>query len=252
MAQHDYNIANADGATVRADINSLMEAIASQNSGSTAPSVTFAFMPWFDTATDQLKIRNASNTAWVVQGTLVAGVWTPVVVGGLSQGKHQIYMPAAAGVPYQSTPAELVQQQASAYDNNYAAAFDAASDEMWVFQVVPPKSWDGLTLDIEIFWSPINTNTGNVVWTAFGSKSTSGGPASSWADTDSVTSAAGGIANAVVRAVVPQLTGFAAGDNDAITILVQRSASSGSDTYGNDARLRGIRVAFNITAENDA
>lgn len=67
MATHDYNIANADGATVRADINSVLEAIATNNSSSTAPSVTFPYMFWFDTSVSPavLKQRNGANTAWV-------------------------------------------------------------------------------------------------------------------------------------------------------------------------------------------
>lgn len=65
MAQHDYNIGNADGATVRADINSLAEAIASHNSGSGAPSVTFPYMLWADTASGQMKQRDGTNTSWI-------------------------------------------------------------------------------------------------------------------------------------------------------------------------------------------
>lgn len=70
MAQEDYTISNADGATVRADINSHLEAIATNNSGSSAPSTTFAFQWWADTTTGLLKIRNSANTAWVTVGTL--------------------------------------------------------------------------------------------------------------------------------------------------------------------------------------
>jgi hypothetical protein len=65
MAQEDYTIANADGATVRADINSHLSAIVSNNSGATCPgddvrvSVSGA-----DTSTGLLKIRNSANSAW--------------------------------------------------------------------------------------------------------------------------------------------------------------------------------------------
>jgi hypothetical protein len=72
MAQHDFDIANADGATVRADLNALFEAIASKNSGSTTPSVTFPFMWWADTNTGILKLRNSANTDWITIGTLAS------------------------------------------------------------------------------------------------------------------------------------------------------------------------------------
>ncbi len=65
MAQHDYDIANGSGSTVRADINSVLGAIASSNSGATAPSVTFAYMFWADSATGIMKLRNGANTSWV-------------------------------------------------------------------------------------------------------------------------------------------------------------------------------------------
>ena len=65
MSQHDYNIANAAGATVRADINSVLSAIVSQNSGASEPATTFAYEWWADTTNSVLKIRNSGNTGWV-------------------------------------------------------------------------------------------------------------------------------------------------------------------------------------------
>ena len=70
MAQHDMNLANADGAAFRADANNALAALVSNNSGATAPATTFAFQWWADTTTGLLKIRNAANSAWVTVGTL--------------------------------------------------------------------------------------------------------------------------------------------------------------------------------------
>lgn len=72
MAQHDYNIANADGASVRADLNNALSAGVSLNSGASAPSTTFAYMLWADTTTGLLKIRNAADSAWITVGTLAS------------------------------------------------------------------------------------------------------------------------------------------------------------------------------------
>jgi hypothetical protein len=72
MAQHDYDIANASGATVRADINTVLSAIASNNSGASAPATTFSFQWYADTTNDQLKIRNSANNAYITVGTLSA------------------------------------------------------------------------------------------------------------------------------------------------------------------------------------
>lgn len=68
MAQHDMDIANADGATVRADLNSALQALVSTNAGATAPSSTFANMLWYDTASDQLMMRNEADDAWISLG----------------------------------------------------------------------------------------------------------------------------------------------------------------------------------------
>ncbi len=65
MAQHDYDIANGTGAAVRADLNNVLDAIVSLNSGATAPTTTFAYMLWYDTTADELKLRDGSNTNWI-------------------------------------------------------------------------------------------------------------------------------------------------------------------------------------------
>ena len=65
MAQHDYNIANQTAPTFRADLNLLLDAIVSNNSGTTAPSTTFANMFWYDTTAEVMKQRNEANSAWV-------------------------------------------------------------------------------------------------------------------------------------------------------------------------------------------
>jgi hypothetical protein len=70
MATHNYSIANADGATVRQDINNVLDAIVSNNSNGSSPATTVAYQWWADTASGKLKIRNAANNAWIEVGTL--------------------------------------------------------------------------------------------------------------------------------------------------------------------------------------
>lgn len=64
MSQHDYVIDNANGPTVRADLNNALAAIVTQNGGATAPTNTFAGMPWMDTNNDKLMRRDATNSSW--------------------------------------------------------------------------------------------------------------------------------------------------------------------------------------------
>lgn len=62
---HDYVIANGTGSSVRSDINDALAAVVSQNSSSTAPATTYAYMIWVDTTTNIVKMRNGANSAWI-------------------------------------------------------------------------------------------------------------------------------------------------------------------------------------------
>lgn len=67
MSQHDYNIANQTGLEFRADLNEVLQAIVSQNSGATEPIVTFAGMEWLDESTSPptKRRRNQTNDGWI-------------------------------------------------------------------------------------------------------------------------------------------------------------------------------------------
>jgi hypothetical protein len=69
MAQHDYIINNQTFPSYRTDHNNSLSAIASNNSGATEPSTTYAYQWWYDTSSNALKIRNADNDAWITIGT---------------------------------------------------------------------------------------------------------------------------------------------------------------------------------------
>ncbi len=83
MSQTDMNVANADGATVRADLNAHIGALVTLSSGAVAPSPTFGNMWWFDTAADILKIRDEANTVFVNTASLVGSTWIPIRSGVL-------------------------------------------------------------------------------------------------------------------------------------------------------------------------
>lgn len=67
MSQHDLSIANQGFPAFRSDLNAGLQALGSLQSGSTAPSTTYANMLWLDTSANPsvLKVRNADNDAWV-------------------------------------------------------------------------------------------------------------------------------------------------------------------------------------------
>lgn len=72
MAQADGTIQNDTGANVRSDLNNNFAACFTNNSGSTAPSTTYQYMWWPDTANGLLKLRNGGNTDWITVGSLTS------------------------------------------------------------------------------------------------------------------------------------------------------------------------------------
>ena len=68
MSQNDLNIANQTASATRSDINSALQALGSNNSGSSAPSTTYANMHWYDTSTNILKQRSEADDAWISIG----------------------------------------------------------------------------------------------------------------------------------------------------------------------------------------
>lgn len=81
MSQADFSIANADGATFRADVNDSLQALATQSSGADEPSTTYAGQAWWDTTNDLMKIRNGANNAWVTVASWDGSTWTPYRAG---------------------------------------------------------------------------------------------------------------------------------------------------------------------------
>jgi len=70
MSQHDYDIANQTAPNFRSDLNDALEAVVTNNSGSTEPSVTYANQWWYDTSSSILKIRSEADDAWINVGYL--------------------------------------------------------------------------------------------------------------------------------------------------------------------------------------
>ena len=66
----DYDIANASGAAVRSDINLVLDAVKTLNSGSSDPSNAVAFMLYGDTSDNILKIRNSANSSFTEIGDI--------------------------------------------------------------------------------------------------------------------------------------------------------------------------------------
>ncbi len=77
MSQNSMVIANQTASSARADINSAIQALASNSLGASAPSTTYAGQFWFDSANDILKIRNEADSAWLNVGLFSSGAFVP-------------------------------------------------------------------------------------------------------------------------------------------------------------------------------
>lgn len=100
MSQHDYLIENQDGASFRADINDVLGAAVSLNSGATEPSTPYAYMLWQDTTAGVLKQRNSANTGWVTVLDAIAAVpYSRLLTSGTAQATTSGTSKDFTGIP---------------------------------------------------------------------------------------------------------------------------------------------------------
>ena len=84
----DYTIANDTGANVRSDINAVLGAIQTLNSGSSDPSANVAFQLSVNTTSNLLKLRNAANNGYIEIGNVTqANLGLAPLAGATFTGK---------------------------------------------------------------------------------------------------------------------------------------------------------------------
>lgn len=111
MSQSSHSVGNVSAPAFRAAMNDSLQALASLNSGPSAPSTTYANMLWYDTAANILYMRSEADDAWIVIGTLnqstntfaVSGITNAAIIaglgftpvqqgGGAGQGNNKIFL----------------------------------------------------------------------------------------------------------------------------------------------------------------
>ena len=78
MSQHDFSIANQTASSARADINNALQALATNNSGNSAPSTTYANMWWYENDTNRFTKINVTKLtqAWINVAYLDGSEWS--------------------------------------------------------------------------------------------------------------------------------------------------------------------------------
>ena len=132
--------------------------------------------------------------------------------------------------------------------------FDPSAIEYAQFSIAMPKSWNEGTITFQAFWSPSNTDTGDVL---FGLQGVSV-PNDATSDVVfgtaiDVTDAGGGAVEDVMVSPVSTAVTIAAAAADTYTYFqVRRNATDGADDFTGDARLLGIKIFYTTDAANDA
>ena len=140
----NYTIENASGANVRTDLNNVFAAIQSNNSKSSdlAASQCVAGMPFLNTTTNILKVRNSSNNAFTEIGNInSANLGLLPVAGGTMTGQFLADDSNSAAAPAISfdtdTNLGLFRKTAN------VMGFSAAGTEQMVFDA------NGITLKLQ-------------------------------------------------------------------------------------------------------
>jgi hypothetical protein len=222
----------------------------------------------WDTAGDLVQATGANTAAKLPIGTAgqvltvnagaTAAEWA-TASGGSTQGKHAVYIDAAAMRPNATTPCDVLTLSnpggAVTTPNFSFLAFDSTSAEYANFHFVAPKKWDEGTVTFRLHWAHETTATNFGVVFNLRASAASDGDANTTAfgTPQSVTDTGG---SATVHYTSPEsaaitIAGTPAAE-DILYFQVYRSPTDGSDTLDVDARLVGVTVYMTTNADTDA
>ena len=138
MAQHDYNIANASFPAVRSDINDVLSAVNSSNSGASRPSSAVAGTIWLDTsgaATAQLlklydgadditlaTINFTANTVDFLDSSVASDLvndTSPQLGGNLDTNSHNILIDDAHFIADENSNEQIIFQTTASAVNQF-------------------------------------------------------------------------------------------------------------------------------------
>lgn len=201
------------------------------------PSSSYATLTGAETLTNKT-IAYANNT----------------ITGVLAQGKHTIWIPAAAMTPSTTNGAGSSKTETTTNKNMINTLdFDTATQEFAQFDIGMPKSWDEGTVTFQACWTAAS-GSGGVVFALQGVATSN----------DDSMDAAFGTEQTVTDTFIaandchwsPESTAIPIGGTpaalDRVNFRIKRNVSSGSDTLGVDAKLIGIRLYYNVSEANDA
>jgi len=227
---------NTTGAATLASLVCTAGATFGGGTGSTGATITTAGVGTFDGA--------VSSTAGAVTG----------------RNYKTIYVDAGSMVPTGGADgAESETQELATNDVMYDfLAFDTSQDEFAQFKLVMPEQWDAGTIRAKFYWTPTNTNTGDVAWfiqarahAQDGAMDQAFGTAVSVHTADDVGNGTANqlhITNSTTDMTVA--TSGSLGEGQMVMFQVYRDVSA--DNYDADARLLGVSLQYRESATASA
>lgn len=173
MSQTDMTVANGAGATVRADLQAHLQALASTSKGPAAPSTPYAGQQWIhDNATPWI-LKVYDGTDWITVGRINATTNAFTPVGGVSAPQGRLTL--ATGVPV------IVSNQAAKtailytpYVGNQEPIYDGSSFAMTTFAELTNTTTDATKNPAAV---ANNSNYDLFVWSDAGTIRLGRGPA---------------------------------------------------------------------------
>lgn len=207
----------------------------------------------------QIELGHASDTTITRVSAGVAAVEGNDILTtatGIAQGKHTIWIPAAAMTSRTTNGAAAGTVEMTTNKNMVKTLdFDATTQEFAQFEVAMPKSWNESTVTFQPVWShPSTTTNFGVVW-ALQAVATSDDDALDVAfGTEQTSTDTGGTTND--RYIGPESSAITIGgspaEGDVVQFQIKRNPSDGSDTMAVDARLHGIKLYITLNDSTDA
>ena len=192
-------------------------------------------------------------------GTAVMSDGTDAVFSGVhQQGKHTVFIPAAAMRPTVSNGcAQITDVETTAGRPDIQVLdFDDGADEHAQFQIAMPKSWNAGTVTAQFYWTSTATDTDGVTWGIQGVAVHTGGTIDVAYGTPQVIDDANESTaeELLVTAETPAVTiatPDTIADTDMCFFRVFRDTSDANDTATEDARLVGVKLLITTNAADD-
>lgn len=162
MAQAtDFTLANQPGASFRAELNTILAALASAHSGATAPPTTFPGMLWADTSSGQcvVRMRNVADSAWLEIdprpfGLGMTAIGTVASINAITETGFWRSASADAGNPPNTETYRLLHITGSTTAGSSQLAVGESSGRVWVRNRIS-SSWGAWS---ELLTGPLTTS----------------------------------------------------------------------------------------------